>query len=292
MNNKILLVFSFLFSFLSCSSDVEVEDGNSLLWKIEGNNCQTSYIYGTMHIIDEEYYDFTESMKEKVSTSEAIIMEIGGIPNPLETFSLMQLDTGDVTTLFSKEQMLVIVEFFDKKLDTSPQEFYKIYGQMKPFFIMQAISQNSFSENSKSYDLEIMTIAGDKNIPLIGLETFTQQIGFFDAISNEAMANLIIESIDGYEKEEKQMQKLMKLYAEQKVDKLIPMIKKQSPEFMEFSDVFLYDRNTAWIPKIENEIKDKKCFIAVGAAHLFGEKGVIDLLQKKGYTLTAISTEP
>jgi uncharacterized protein YbaP (TraB family) len=243
-------------------------------------------------MIDEEYYNFTESMKEKVSTSEAIIMEIGGMPNPLETFSLMQLDTGDVTGLFTKDQLATIVEFFDKKLDTNPKEFYKIYGQMKPFFIMQAISQNSFSENAMSYDLDIMKIAGEKEIPLIGLETMSEQIGFFDAISNEAMAELIIESIGNYEKEDKQMQKLMKLYAEQKVDKLIPMIKKQSPEFMEFSDIFLYDRNKAWIPKIKNEIKDKKCFIAVGAAHLFGEKGVIDLLQKEGYSLTAISTEP
>lgn len=84
---------------------------------------------------------------------------------------------------------------------------------------------------------------------------------------------------------------MMKIYSEQKVDKLIPMIKKQSPEFMEFGDVFLYNRNKAWIPKIENNIASKKCFIAVGAAHLFGEGGVIDLLEKKGYTVTAVSTE-
>ena len=83
---------------------------------------------------------------------------------------------------------------------------------------------------------------------------------------------------------------MMKIYSEQKVDKLIPMIQKQSPEFMNFADIFLYNRNKAWIPKIESEIKDKSCFIAVGAAHLFGEEGLIDLLKKNGYSLTAIST--
>ena len=84
---------------------------------------------------------------------------------------------------------------------------------------------------------------------------------------------------------------MMKFYADQKVDKLIPLMEKQSPEFMEFSDIFLYDRNKAWIPKIKNEMETKQCFIAVGAGHLFGDGGLIDLLEKEGLKLTAISTE-
>ena len=84
---------------------------------------------------------------------------------------------------------------------------------------------------------------------------------------------------------------MMKIYSEQKVNKLIPMIKRQSPELMKFDDLFLYDRNKAWIPKIKKQISENPCFIAVGAAHLFGDGGVIDLLEKDGYTITAISTD-
>ena len=102
---------------------------------------------------------------------------------------------------------------------------------------------------------------------------------------------MIMETIRNYDKEKKDTQKMMKIYHEQKVDKLIPLMNKQSPEFMEFSDIFLYNRNKAWIPKIEKEISDKQCFIAVGAGHLFGEGGIIDLLKKEGYTLIPIATE-
>lgn len=304
MKNQLSLLSILFFYFLSCSSsteskkidndedtDIIVENGNSLLWKIEGNNAKPSYLYGTMHIIDAEYYHFTESMTEKIESSDAIIMEVGGMPNPLETYDLMQLDSGDITNQFSKEDMATIVEFFDKKLDTDPEKFYQIYGQMKPFFLMQAITQNYFSDETESYDLDIMAIAGSNEIPLIGLETLEQQLGFFDVIPNEGISQMVIESILNYDKEKKQTEKMMKIYSEQKVDKLIPMMKKQSPEFMEYGDLFLYDRNKAWIPKIIANISDKKCFIAVGAAHLFGDDGVIDLLRKEGYTLTAISTD-
>ncbi len=304
MKNQITLFGIIVFYFLSCSSsnketstseaeneDIIVENGNSLLWKIEGKDCQTSYLYGTMHIINSEYYNFTENMTKKIEESDAIIMEVGGMPNPLETLELMQLDSGDIRDQFTAEDMATIVEFFDKKLDTDPEKFYQIYGQMKPFFLIQAITQNYFSDDTESYDLDIMGIAGSKEIPLIGLETLEQQLGFFDIIPKEGMSEMVVQSIENYDKEKKQTEKMMKIYAEQKVDKLIPMMKKQSPEFMEYGDIFLYDRNKAWIPKIKENIQSKKCFIAVGAAHLFGEGGVIDLLEKEGYTVTAVSTD-
>jgi len=136
-----------------------------------------------------------------------------------------------------------------------------------------------------------MGIAGEKNIPLIGLETIEEQLGFFEEIPRSKMAEMIIESIRNHDEEKKETLKLMRLYSEQKVDKLLPLLQKQSPEFMEFEDLFLYDRNRAWIPKLVEEMAYKSCFVAVGAGHLFGENGVIDLLQKKGLSVTAISAE-
>jgi len=83
----------------------------------------------------------------------------------------------------------------------------------------------------------------------------------------------------------------MKIYAEQNVKKMIPLMKKQSPEFMAYEDIFLTNRNKNWIPKLKTEMASKRCFVAVGAAHLFGENGILQLLENEGYTVTAISTE-
>ena len=119
-------------------------------------------------------------------------MEVGGMPNPFETLALMTLDSGTVHQYFSKEQLVKLLEFMDKKLGTSPETFHSMYGKMKPFFILQSISQGYFSEKTMSYDLNIMEMANEKNIPLIGLETIEQQLGFFDAIPMSDMAELIM----------------------------------------------------------------------------------------------------
>ena len=272
--------------------DLPVKNENSLLWRVEGEGFQTSYLFGTMHMINQEYFNFPSFLQEKIRNSESIIMEMDGIPNPLATFQMMSLDSGKIHDYFNAEQLVELLAFMDQEMGISPKEFDLTYGSMKPFFLIQTITQHHFEADAQSYDLMIMALAGEEGIPIVGLETAEEQLGFFDQVSQEVMADLVMESIRSFDKEKESTEKLMKLYAKQKVKKLIPLLNKQSPELMEYADLFLYDRNRNWIPKLMNEIQEKKSFIAVGAAHLFGENGVIDLLRKKGLTVTAIQMNP
>ena len=65
-------------------------------------------------------------------------------------------------------------------------------------------------------------------------------------------------------------------------------VNSQSPEFLKYEDLFLTDRNKNWIPKLKENLSERSCFIAVGAAHLFGESGLISLLEFEGYTVTPL----
>lgn len=268
--------------------DEVIKNGNSLLWKIEKEGYKTSYLFGTMHMIEEEYYDFTPHMEKLVKNSDAIIMEIGGQPNPLKAFEMMTLKEGKVEDYFNTKQLKDLVTFMDNKMNVSPKEFHMTYSKMKPFLILQTITQAFFSENAVSYDLNIMQMAAEEEIPLLGFESMEDQLGFFDEIPNKDIAEMIMSSVYNFEEEKKETEKLQKLYAKQKVNKLIPLMKNQSPEFMKFEDLFLTNRNKAWIPRIITETKSKHCFIAVGAAHLFDVNGIIALLKNEGFTLTAI----
>jgi len=268
--------------------DVEVKNGNSLLWSIEKEGQPKSYLFGTMHMIELEYYNFSNKLKSRILSSDKVIMEIAGTPNPIEAFNLMVLDSGSVEDFFTKEQLATIVEFMDKKLNISPKQFRERYSKMKPFLILQTLTQAYFSDSATSYDLQIIQLAKENNIGIEGFETMEEQLAFFDEIPDYKMAELIVTSIKNFEKEKKETIKLQKLYAKEKVNKLIPLMKKQSPEFMAYEDIFLSNRNKKWISKIIKFTKKHRCFIAVGAAHLFGENGVINLLKQNGFKLTPI----
>ncbi len=81
---------------------------------------------------------------------------------------------------------------------------------------------------------------------------------------------------------------MQRIYKSQNLDSLYILVQQDGGMIQEKEASFLGQRNKNWIPKIENNIKNGQVFIAVGAAHLPGENGVIQLLRNKGYKVTAI----
>ena len=84
-----------------------------------------------------------------------------------------------------------------------------------------------------------------------------------------------------------EFQVLLDAYKSQDVEQVYEVII-NTPQFNQYADLLLYERNAAWIPDIEQYIKSKPTFIAVGAGHLGSERGVLALLRKAGYTVTPV----
>lgn len=270
--------------------DKEVSSGNSLFWKIEGKGLsQPSYIFGTMHLINKEYFVMGDSMVQRLKMSDALMMEIGDL-NPLAAMGAMQLKEGHVKDYFSENQYDSIVNYVEETAGMNKEMFEQVYGKMKPFAIMQVITQSQFDGNPESYELTLQSIAKENDLKMLGLETIEEQLGFFDEIPKEDMAEMIMEAIRDTS-EDNTTEKMMKLYSEQKTDELLPFMLEESPEMMKYQELLLVGRNKKWIPKIEEAIADQMVFIAVGAAHLLGDDGVIELLKKEGYTLTPVATQ-
>ena len=80
---------------------------------------------------------------------------------------------------------------------------------------------------------------------------------------------------------------MMNAYITQDLDKLYQQ-SLSSPEFATHLDALLFNRNAAWAPLIIAAAKEKPTFFAVGAGHLPGDKGVIELLRKQGYTVAPV----
>ena len=85
-----------------------------------------------------------------------------------------------------------------------------------------------------------------------------------------------------------ELKKLMDIYKTQDVEKLFDATTKQETDEKEFHARLLDERNLSWIPKLEVAFKEKPTFVAVGAGHLGGKKGVLSLLRKKGYQVNPV----
>ncbi|RFC55158.1 TraB/GumN family protein [Brumimicrobium aurantiacum] len=286
MKNLILFISTILFCSLSVQG--QSEQSSSLLWEISGKKVKSpSYIFGTMHLIPEKDFLFPETLKKKVASSDILVMEIGGLSEQFKAMQLMMLDSGSMFDPFTEAQLDSIFTYGEENLGFTEEMMRMSFNKMKPFVLIQLFMKESFGDNPQSYELTLEKIAKEHDVEIIGLETIEEQMGFIDNLSQEDQVEMVMESIRSKDGGLSETRELTNIYLSQNIDSLYNFTtsKDISPEFEEN---FLIKRNQKWIEPISKIIKKNKAFIGVGAAHLGGPEGVIELLRKEGYTLTPV----
>lgn len=269
--------------------DQPLSTNNSLLWQISGNGLtKASYLFGTIHVIGSMDYFLGKNTEKKIKNADELIMEID--LNKVDVLKLAQLsmlpDNKKIKDYLSEKDYAELKKFVMDTLQINSYNFEESYARMKPFFLSELL----FSKNMDDkvfYEMEIKKIADEKNIPQSGLETMTEQIEFLDEISIEDQLESILKTIRNYTAETTEFNQLVKSYIRQDLVALNKSF--EADEDTLIKEKMVDKRNTTWIPKLRVLMQNKACFIAVGAGHLAGENGLINLLKKQGYTVEPVS---
>jgi uncharacterized protein YbaP (TraB family) len=282
-------MFRILFLFVLLANGVVAQiQKNALLWEVKSKDGKNvSYLYGTMHLMDADLFYFPKKLEKLILKSEVLCMEIASINPNLSPDALFMKDK-TLTDIFSQSQLDSIYTWANKALLMNKEQFLGNFNSAKPFMLMQFIMQASLPTDTKSYEREFEAIAGEKNLQMKGLETVDEQLSLFDGFSTVEQVEMVMSSLRDEAQSKESFAKMQQLYLSQNLDELYDFMKKESDSPIASSRAFLEDRNQRWIPKMTELMQDKSVFFAVGAAHLAGPEGVIELLIKKGYTLTPI----
>jgi hypothetical protein len=276
-----------------------LDEGASLLYEISGNGLDhPSYLYGTIHMIDEKLFSTGDQLEAILSQSDYLVMEVENIMQLSKMASVMtglRLDSGVISDYVSDSLYRGFITALEENTEISETMFNKQYADMKPFglYTLAAGGEGKNKGKTVSYELYFMDKAYHHNLQLAGLETIEDQMTVFDQISMEDMLTYMTKMLSSQETSaENEMEKLGRIYATKRLDSISNFLLKGDDMLMtKYKHDFLDQRNSNWIPVIEELCHQHHCFIAVGAAHLPGETGVIELLRNQGYTLKAVSVD-
>lgn len=270
---------------------------NTVLWKIDSKDLnEPSYLLGTIHLIPADLFFWPEEFQQAYDAATQVVMETNELSmDPAAMMSIMpkiMLPDGQSIEDFVTEAEYARIDQFFSQMGLPVM----LFKNMKPFFLYMLVDIDMGSlmrDDIKSYEMEITEIANEDNKPVLGLETLDFQVSLFDSIPYQDQADLLVQSIEDKltapeDEANRSSELLFQTYVNQDLNAILSEIKKSDVGFANFSRLLLDNRNRDWIPKIEEIIRESPSFIAVGAAHLPGETGVIHLLKKAGYTLTPI----
>lgn len=301
LKNYNLLILIFITGFIiSCkTTKTEIANSqfkpleNSLLWKIESDSLSSSsYLFGTIHILKKSDYFIPKGFQKAFDNAENLTFEIDmkEINNPATIMGIlpkimMKGDTS-IRDLISDEDFKLLQQHFKKK-GIPLFLFEKVKPMFLSMFAEVDLDQNSLDNGEYiSYEMEMMKKAEEKNKTISGLETIDYQISIFDSIPYFEQAKMLMDGIKTVESDSSQLDQLVKIYKQQDINAMQQSIK--SDDISKYEKLLLQNRNKNWIPVMDSMMKKQPVLFLVGAGHLGGKDGVINLLRKKGYRVSAV----
>jgi uncharacterized protein len=267
---------------------------NALLWEITGKGLtKPSYIYGTIHLIPKSDFFLTDATKKALNESQKVMFEINmkDMQNPMLILSIMSkamMPRGQkLRDLISKEDYALVKARFEEIGMPLP-----MLESIKPMFLSAMVEgggnpmDTSGKEATTAYEMEIMKIADKDQKEMGGLETMEFQMGIFDSIPLKTQAEMLVKSIKSVNNGDSEFKAMVEMYKSQDIEAMAGTMKGgEENELSKYEGVLLTSRNKNWIPLIVKNSAGKSIFYAVGAGHLGGEMGVVNLLRKEGFTL-------
>ena len=265
-------------------------DGNTLLWKISGNSLQQpSYMFGTMHILCSDDVKLGDSLKNVIKNVGKIYFEVD-MDDMMEMMGVMAYirmnNNQKLSDLLTPEEYKKLQDYFTKNPFQMPLQMMETF---KPFFISSIIEEQRMTcPNKKGMEQLIMDEATQYKKEIKGLETMKFQASVFDSIPYKEQAKELVKSLDSLNESGQQTKELIAVYKQQDLGKIEALSSKEDAGMDKYMDLLLYNRNTDWVTKIGNLTPTGSYLFAVGAAHLAGNRGVLNLLRQKGYTVTPV----
>lgn len=283
MKINILAIFIFLgVSF----SNAQTKVNNSLLYKITGNGIkEPSYVFGTFHLMCEGDFEITPAFENAIKNTKQLYEELK-MDDPtmlLKAMTLMKSDSS-LKELLGEEKYKLL----DQKCKEITGMGAIMYNNFKPMMITSAISLKMIDcKKNIQPETEIMNIAKSNGASVHGLETMEMQVNAFNTTPLKKQAEDVYNMITKLDSTKQSMRNLLDIYKKREIQ-LIYNFMKEAGTTEEFENNLLTKRNQNWIPVMEKAMNEMPTFFAVGAGHLGGENGVINLLIKQGYKLEPI----
>lgn len=287
IRNTILGLISVIL-VLNTTSAQQPPTSSSLLWKISGKGLkEPSYIFGTFHMMCKSDFSITPILEETVRSTQQFYGELDMDDPTLQVtlMSNMRLKETSLQRLLGDEQFKIVSDSFHNITGMSLQMF----NQFSPFMSLSLLTISSFTcQDRIQPETEFVNIAKKNALPILGLETVQDQVNAINSQPLDSQVVSLKKTILNYDSVKQVMNKMIAVYKENNIDRLYQFLQDNSDGNDNFERDMLVTRNVKWIPVIEKAIQEKPSFFAVGAGHLGGKQGVLNLLKEQGYTLTPV----
>ena len=257
------------------------------LWKLQGKE-NAAYLLGSVHVLKKEDYPLPASIEAAFTNSRIVAFEtdIDAIENPELAMKLAlkgRLPEGQTLSQQLSPPVYAGFSNYVQKAGMPPQFFDSLTPAMAAITLVVLELKKLDLDPEYGLDKHFFKLARQDGKTIVPLETVEFQINLLTDFSKEEGELLMKTTLEDINTMEKDLGDLLNAWKTGDAGKLDQLLN----EAMEGAPVIfkrmVTDRNRRWVPKIQELSRGKEnAIIIVGAGHLVGTNGVVELLRKQG----------
>jgi len=282
-------IFFFIILSLGTAVDVRAEE-KSLLWKVS-KEAGSVYILGSIHYLRSENYPLKKAILDAFENSKTVVLEIdlnSASPEAFQRVALEKAIYRDGTTLAQH----ISADTYQLAAQRATQFGIdmRVFNPMKPWFAainLIAMKLRALGlDPRRGVDQYLAVEAKRRGKPTSGLETLEFQIGLLDQLSKENQEAMLRETVTELDLLDRNIDEIVRSWLDGDESVLAKLLLAGMVQFSEIHQKVIVERNRRWVPEIEKLLaQGGRALIVVGAAHLVGGDGVIEMLKTKGYSV-------
>ena len=278
-----------LLIYALCYHTAWAGEGQGILWRIDGAAAQPSYLLGTIHSDDARITTLPVTITNIFQQADSFSGEIEmDLPNLMQASQATLLPEGE-----SLQQLL------DSTLYQQTVRLLAAYGmpelvvqRMKPWAAAATLSLPR-PQTGLFLDMLLYTQAAAQGKRVYGLETVSEQVGAMESMPQDLQINMLRDAVAQHDQLDQIIEALINAYLQRDLSALESISDKAMQQGDArvaelFTSQVVVNRNRRMLERMQPRLREGNAFIAVGALHLPGKDGLLNLLRNKGYQVSPV----
>jgi uncharacterized protein YbaP (TraB family) len=284
-----MLLAMVLFFLLAAVTQADTDRSHGLLWEISKAGQVPSHLFGTIHSEDPGVVALPAPVKQVFDASDSVVVEM-----LMDTEAMMYSSTAmlmlDGRSLSDVLGMPLYKQVSEAIASRGIPEL--VLNRMKPWAAAVTLSTPAL-ETGQVLDLVLYQEALQQEKAVHGLETIQEQLDLFDSMPESDQVTLLRDAVDNLPELDAMNAELLAAYKQRDLAGLMAIneVSMQTGDqrlAQDFQQRVIEDRNHRMAERMQPYLRQGRAFVAVGALHLPGEEGLLNLLEQQGYTVRRV----
>jgi uncharacterized protein YbaP (TraB family) len=268
-------------------ASVQERFARGLLWRIQKQGIAPSHVYGTIHVADPRVAELPAVVRQRFATAKSLMLEF-------------------VPDAYSRERFLEAAMFLDRQTleeKIGPEDFERaveylgpiglsreVVNKLKPWGVLLNLRNPKRADQGAPLDSQLVELARERRLPLHQIEGVEEQIFTFDEFPMESQVALLKHSLAHRDELAALAERTLEAYLAgdlAAIWRLREQFVGRHPQIAAHQAVMtkrvVHDRSVVMAFRMQRQLRRGDAFVALGALHLYGERGVLALLESDGY---------